>query len=271
MNSWLYSLLFVGGNISFSCAFTTTTCTNLLFQTPLTDHYKTGVSTSALHLSEEVSPLDIAGAPDPVAEDIAAAPAPVTDSGAVLNTEDAAPDAPPTRDPNLPPRQREYGTELPLPDTYLRCGRCQASYAITTANLMPRGRRVGCSLCRHTWFQMPDKIFSLRDGFELTTLPERDISRIRENLSQNRRPDFRGDHKVYVGNLDFYSTEDDLVEYFQAEAGPVGDCNLVRGDDGRSRGFAFLTFLTEEGGSKGLTLDGKEFQGRELQIRLPNN
>ena len=131
--------------------------------------------------------------------------------------------------------------------------------------------RVSCSLCNHSWYQSRDKLFNINDGFELVSLPELDINRVKSNLEAGRRPNFMGVSKLYVGNLDFKCTEEDLVGLFSEKAGEVGDVTIVRDPTGRSRGFGFVTMMTEEGGAKGFALDGEQLLGRNLQIREPNN
>ena len=80
-----------------------------------------------------------------------------------------------------------------------------------------------------------------------------------------------GVSKLYVGNLDFACTEDDVAAIFSDKAGEVGDVTIVRDPSGRSRGFGFVTMMTEEGGKKGLAMDGEELNGRNLQGSEPNN
>lgn len=169
-------------------------------------------------------------------------------------------------------RQSEYGKTLPLPETYVQCGRCKASFALTADDLgtVGKGCRVSCGLCGHSWFQGRDKLFNIREGFELTPYPERMVDLVKSNIEAGRRPNFTGVAKCYVGNLDFGVTEEDLAEIF-AKVGDVGDVAIARDDRGRNRGFAFVTMLTKEGGEKALTLDGEMVEGRNMQVRPPNN
>lgn len=142
--------------------------------------------------------------------------------------------------------------------------------------------RVGCGLCGHSWYQARDKLFRAREGYELTPFLESDIQRIKENVKEGRDPTFTGTYKLYVGNLDFKTTEEELVEFFSAsssedgegsssDSSNVGECNIVTGPDGRSRGFAFVTMMTDEAGEKALELNGQELNGRNLQVKPPNN
>ncbi len=81
-----------------------------------------------------------------------------------------------------------------------------------------------------------------------------------------------GVSKLYVGNLDFQTSEDDLKAFFERNGCEnVCDVSVVTGPDGRSRGFAFVTFYDEEDGERGLACNGRECHGRELAVREPNN
>ena len=71
---------------------------------------------------------------------------------------------------------------------------------------------------------------------------------------------------IYVGNLSYSSTEDDVRELFK-EYGSVSRVNLIRDrDTGRARGFGFVEMEREGGNAAIAALDGKEFQGRNLRI-----
>ncbi|GMI28478.1 hypothetical protein TrCOL_g7037 [Triparma columacea] len=98
---------------------------------------------------------------------------------------------------------------------------------------------------------------------------ERDIGRVKSNILAGRDAGFTGVAKFYCGNLDFNASESDLTTFFTS-AGEVGDVSVVRDDTGRSRGFAFVTMVTKEGGEKAMMLDGEELLGRNIQIRQPN-
>lgn len=169
--------------------------------------------------------------------------------------------------------QPKYGKELELPGTYVRCGRCATSYAIGAGDLgTGKGRRVECALCGHSWFQTPDRLFTLNDGHELIPLPKTDVTRINSNMEAGRDPDFMGNAKFYVGNLDFGVQESDLSKLF-AEIGPVGGVSIVSGPDGRSRGFAFVTMMEDDDATmkKCIGLDGHDLKGRNINVKPPNN
>ena len=73
--------------------------------------------------------------------------------------------------------------------------------------------------------------------------------------------------KLYVGNLAFQTTSQELQELF-AQAGTVQSASVVEDrDTGRSRGFAFVEMSTrEEAGAAIEQLNGKEVGGRALKV-----
>jgi RNA recognition motif-containing protein len=73
--------------------------------------------------------------------------------------------------------------------------------------------------------------------------------------------------KLYVGNLSFDTTENDLQDYF-SEFGTVTDTALMMDRmSGRSRGFAFVTMSsTAEGEAAISATNGKQLQGRALTV-----
>lgn len=73
--------------------------------------------------------------------------------------------------------------------------------------------------------------------------------------------------KLFVGNLSFGVSEDDLREMFSAH-GPVNEINVIKDRmTGRSRGFAFVTMNSEEGAKAVIAaLHGKDLKGRSLTV-----
>ncbi len=70
---------------------------------------------------------------------------------------------------------------------------------------------------------------------------------------------------IYVGNLSFQTTADDLLQVF-GEYGSVTRAQVVSDrDTGRSRGFAFVE-MTEGGEEAIAALNGAEYQGRALTV-----
>jgi cold-inducible RNA-binding protein len=75
--------------------------------------------------------------------------------------------------------------------------------------------------------------------------------------------------KLFVGNLDFKVTENDLQDAFAAH-GTVIEANLVTDrTTGRPRGFGFVTMGSPEEAQKAIeALNGKELGGRALNVNL---
>src|SRR5512140_4043863 len=73
--------------------------------------------------------------------------------------------------------------------------------------------------------------------------------------------------KLFVGNLSFTTTENDLQDYF-AQAGSVVAVNIMQDRaTGRSRGFAFVEMGTQEDATKAIEMfHQKDFQGRALTV-----
>src|SRR3989442_4203048 len=73
--------------------------------------------------------------------------------------------------------------------------------------------------------------------------------------------------KLYLGNLSFDTTENDLRDMLAAH-GPVNEISIVMDKmTGRARGFAFATMNTEEGAKAAIAaLNGKEWKGRALTV-----
>jgi len=73
--------------------------------------------------------------------------------------------------------------------------------------------------------------------------------------------------KLYVGNLPFQTTSDDLREHF-AQAGNVESAQVVEDRmTGRSRGFGFVEMTTPEEAATAIEqFNGKDFKGRNLTV-----
>ena len=73
--------------------------------------------------------------------------------------------------------------------------------------------------------------------------------------------------KLFVGNLSFNTTENDLQDAFAA-CGTVSDVNLITDRmTGRSKGFAFITMGTPEEAQNAIqTLNSKELNGRAMNV-----
>jgi cold-inducible RNA-binding protein len=73
--------------------------------------------------------------------------------------------------------------------------------------------------------------------------------------------------KLYVGNLSFSTSVEDLEKAF-GEVGTVESTNIIEDrETGRSRGFAFVEMSSKEEGEAAIAkLNGTDLNGRELLV-----
>ncbi len=73
--------------------------------------------------------------------------------------------------------------------------------------------------------------------------------------------------KLYVGNLSFQTSSDDLQKLF-AQVGTVESATVVEDrETGRSRGFGFVEMASKEEGQKAIEeFNGKDLNGRNLTV-----
>lgn len=76
-------------------------------------------------------------------------------------------------------------------------------------------------------------------------------------------------NKLFVGNLSFNTTENDLQDAFAAH-GTVLEANLMMDRmSGRPRGFGFVTMSTAEEANKAIeALNGAQLGGRALTVNI---
>jgi len=75
--------------------------------------------------------------------------------------------------------------------------------------------------------------------------------------------------RLFVGNLPFSITEDALRDLF-AKAGKVVSVKIITDKfSGRSKGFAFVEFETEEEAAKAIEMyNEQEFEGRKIVVNV---
>ena len=73
--------------------------------------------------------------------------------------------------------------------------------------------------------------------------------------------------KLFVGNLSFETTSDEIRDLF-SEVGPVESCQLITDrDTGRSKGFGFVEMNSKaEANAAKEKLDGHDLHGRALKV-----
>ncbi|MBU0708893.1 RNA-binding protein [Patescibacteria group bacterium] len=73
--------------------------------------------------------------------------------------------------------------------------------------------------------------------------------------------------RLYVGNLDYGTTDDQLTELFSQVGTVVSATVIIHRASGRSKGFGFVEMSTEEEAKKAIEMfNGKDFQGRDLIV-----
>lgn len=75
-------------------------------------------------------------------------------------------------------------------------------------------------------------------------------------------------NKVFVGNLAFNITAQNLQEAFE-KFGEIIEIKIpVDRDSGRVRGFAFITFEKQQAAENSLDMDSKELNGRAIRVSM---
>ncbi len=77
------------------------------------------------------------------------------------------------------------------------------------------------------------------------------------------------ENKIYVGNLSYSTTEDELRTLF-FQAGTVSSVALIKDrDSGQSKGFAFVEMSTQVEAQKAISMfNGYQMGDRELKVNL---
>lgn len=184
---------------------------------------------------------------------------------------------------------------------YTECSTCTAVYEMKDPTVLGRGRKVECCVCGNVWFQKPDRLSTLPQDKQFKDYPIEEKDRlIRENREKrpqrerrepvratgeqrqyrSERPSRRpypdtaraGTGKVaFVGNLSFEASDKDLEALVSSVAQPVRISIVKHRDTGRSRGFGFVTFKTDEDKRAVIEqLSGVMFKGRSLTVREAN-
>ena len=82
----------------------------------------------------------------------------------------------------------------------------------------------------------------------------------------SRKRELELSKKIYVGNLSFQATEDELREMF-SEFGAIESLAMINDrETGRFRGFAFIEMEDSAANAAIKALNGKEIDSRELTV-----
>lgn len=78
--------------------------------------------------------------------------------------------------------------------------------------------------------------------------------------------------KLYVGNLPFTTTEDELRDLFEQHGKTESVAVITDRETGRARGFAFVEMEDEASAEKAMrALDGNDMGGRTLRVNEAND
>jgi RNA recognition motif-containing protein len=78
------------------------------------------------------------------------------------------------------------------------------------------------------------------------------------------------DRKIFVGNLNWRVSSDDLHDFFK-QWGQIADARVIMDRDNpfRSRGFGFVTFENADDATQAIeSSNEKEWQGRTMRVQL---
>jgi RNA recognition motif-containing protein len=85
-------------------------------------------------------------------------------------------------------------------------------------------------------------------------------------LTKNEGDRLVNDFKIYVGNVDYSTSEAELQNLFE-QYGLVAEVNIPRDKrTGRTRGYGFITYNDTSDAVKALELDGASFKERTIQV-----
>ena len=75
--------------------------------------------------------------------------------------------------------------------------------------------------------------------------------------------------KLYIGNLPYNTTEDQMIDFFSSE-GEIVSLKIIKDKfTGRSKGFGFLEMGTPEEAQNVMSkFNGKDFEGRPLRVDI---
>lgn len=73
--------------------------------------------------------------------------------------------------------------------------------------------------------------------------------------------------KVFIGGIPWSCSKEQLEKDF-AECGEVTDCHMPLNEEGKPKGFAFVTFSAKSGVDAALKFDGDDYGGRRLSVKV---
>lgn len=162
-------------------------------------------------------------------------------------------------------------------ECYLQCVECLAVYAVEPEELEGSPRMVGCCACLHEWYASESDLLcgtaeaqAALDGvgsFEERSRREKEVAG-RKAVLAARVEGAAGDEaerfNVFVGNLSFRATEEDLYRAFSGY-GMVVKCQVPSDGTGASKGYGFVEMGSRESGIRAIeSLQGTSILGRDV-------
>jgi len=71
---------------------------------------------------------------------------------------------------------------------------------------------------------------------------------------------------VIIKGLAFQADENDIGNFLESNCGEIASVNLLKGPEGKSKGIAFVKFVSEEGMKKAIAQNGVALMSRNLTI-----
>lgn len=75
-------------------------------------------------------------------------------------------------------------------------------------------------------------------------------------------------NKIFIGNLSFKMNESELEQYFSGFGNIEEVVIPTDRESGRSRGFAFVTFESQDSVQEALAMDGQDVGGRNISVKI---
>lgn len=79
-------------------------------------------------------------------------------------------------------------------------------------------------------------------------------------------PKPKDDHSIFVNNVDFSATSDEISQYF-SQCGAVEKVTIGVDKFRNRKGYAYVEFVDKDSVSNALALNNTEFKGRQLQVK----
>lgn len=196
------------------------------------------------------------------------------------------------------PTARQEASAPDLANSYLQCVQCLALYAVEPEELDGTPRVVGCSACLHEWFACEEDLLCGEEealaalaadtSFEARNRREKDAAarkavvaargvRVEQEGGEGKMErEERGEDggrgeidtrfNVFVGNLSFRATEEDLYRAFSGY-GAVLKCQVPADASGASKGYGFVEMSSRECGIRAIEcLQGTSILGRDVSL-----